>query len=221
MTTNVPQDVVEFEGGKYRLELTEEGYKAFRYGEPWVAANGSKLIGIMATEIAQLRAQRQQGAEPVGDWVMVPEDATNEIICAIEREVQSQCTASGVSEPLHRLDGQYIYAAMLSAAPTPPQANALVAAAYGDAREAWIYDDNLSVIVCKGRPFNSTRYRQVWIVESLHSPADAEAALRERDFAMCMKAAVEAYIAGQEHGRHGKTADLDAIVNSVLGEGGK
>jgi hypothetical protein len=61
--TDITDDVIELENGKYRIELTGEGYKAFRYGEPWPAAQGVKLIGIMANELLR---QRERQAVPDG-----------------------------------------------------------------------------------------------------------------------------------------------------------
>jgi hypothetical protein len=110
--------------------------------------------------------------------------------------------------------GAYINALEHELRAAPPQANALVAAAYRKAAEIVGELENKS----RDNVISSAlKIAKSGILSAI--PADAEAALRERDYAMCMKAAVEAYIAGQEHGRHGKTADLDAIVNSVLGEG--
>lgn len=52
---------VEFESGKYRIELQPTGgYKAFRNGEHWPVAEGSKLTGIMADEIARLRVNSSE-----------------------------------------------------------------------------------------------------------------------------------------------------------------
>ncbi|HAV6077974.1 hypothetical protein [Acinetobacter baumannii] len=58
-----------------------------------------------ACEIDRLRAELEKAkAQAVPDThIVVPR--TREIVVAIEKIVQQQCDASGVQEPLHRLDG--------------------------------------------------------------------------------------------------------------------
>lgn len=58
-----------------------------------------------ACEIDRLRADLEKAkAQAVPDThIVVPR--TREIVVAIEKIVQQQCDASGVQEPLHRLDG--------------------------------------------------------------------------------------------------------------------
>jgi hypothetical protein len=187
MTTNVPQDVLEdallagFE--VFKRPDGSEGIETFDAGEN---------ITDDLLKFLQLRAQRQQGAEPVG--TVGPMPGTQGFTMA---------TFEASKVPV----GTNLYT-------PPPQANALVAAAYRKAAEIVGELENKS----RDNVISSAlKIAKSGILSAI--PADAEAALRERDYAMCMKAAVEAYIAGQEHGRHGKTADLDAIVNSVLGEG--
>jgi hypothetical protein len=89
------------------------------------------------------------------------------------------------------------------------KANALVAAAYRKAAE--IVDKSVDM---------STED----ILSAI--PADAGVALRERDFELCMEVAFHAVKFGAVHGSeiimNGiEDDDLQAIVNSVLGEGGK
>ncbi|HGH3106432.1 TPA: hypothetical protein ACJKZR_003633, partial [Acinetobacter baumannii] len=58
-----------------------------------------------ACEIDRLRADLEKAkaqAVPV-NHIVVPR--TREVVVAIEKIVQQQCDASGVQEPLHRLDG--------------------------------------------------------------------------------------------------------------------
>lgn len=58
-----------------------------------------------ACEIDRLRAELEKAkaqAVPKGS-IVVPR--TREVVVAIENMVQQQCDASGVQEPLHRLDG--------------------------------------------------------------------------------------------------------------------
>ncbi|HHP6393985.1 TPA: hypothetical protein ACSE30_003766 [Acinetobacter baumannii] len=58
-----------------------------------------------AYEIDRLRAELEKAkaqAVPV-NHIVVPR--TREVVVAIEKIVQQQCDASGVKEPLHRLDG--------------------------------------------------------------------------------------------------------------------
>lgn len=58
-----------------------------------------------ACEIDRLRAELEKAkAQAVPEnHIVVPR--TREIVVAIEKIVQQQCDASGVQEPLHRLDG--------------------------------------------------------------------------------------------------------------------
>ncbi|MDC5100173.1 hypothetical protein NRA35_10045 [Acinetobacter baumannii] len=58
-----------------------------------------------ACEIDRLRAELAKAkAQAVPDThIVVPR--TREVVVAIEKIVQQQCDASGVQEPLHRLDG--------------------------------------------------------------------------------------------------------------------
>ncbi|MGQ1479762.1 hypothetical protein ACT4XN_15445 [Acinetobacter baumannii] len=58
-----------------------------------------------ACEIDKLRAELEKAkAQAVPDThIVVPR--TREVVVAIEKIVQQQCDASGVQEPLHRLDG--------------------------------------------------------------------------------------------------------------------
>jgi hypothetical protein len=151
----------------------------------------------------ELRAQHQQGSEPVPVVECYDDGSVNGGLRWIPY--------TGLNHAIEYGDKFYT---------APPQSNALVAAAYRKASE--ICDECVSFKMAEwsspqARPLNHEEIKSR-LLEAIH--ADAEAALRERDFALCMKAAIDAYIAGQEHGRQGKTADLDAIVNSVL-EGGE
>ncbi|OTL30756.1 hypothetical protein B9Y20_09765 [Acinetobacter baumannii] len=58
-----------------------------------------------ACEIDRLRAELEKAkAQAVPEnHIVVPR--TREVVVAIEKIVQQQCDASGVQEPLHRLDG--------------------------------------------------------------------------------------------------------------------
>jgi hypothetical protein len=53
--------VLEFEEGKYRIELYDRGYIAYRHGELWPVANHSKLIYAMALDMEA--AQSRHAAE--------------------------------------------------------------------------------------------------------------------------------------------------------------
>jgi hypothetical protein len=204
MTTNVPQDVIEFEGGKYRLELTDEGYKAFRYGEPWVAANGSKLIGIMATEIAQLRAQRQQGAEPV------LYARSNELAEPILKERQVMLTVQNVPDD--------VYDAPLYRQPpaTPDMAAGMMKAAE---------------IIRSKVDHDKTQISEQWnglcndFADEILSaiPKESADALKEYVSGKCMDVANKVLLWWKlgDPDAVPQENDLKAIVNSVLGEGGK
>lgn len=72
-----------------------------------VAALRECVVAALASTAAALPAGR----------VMVPESATTEIVCAIEREIDEQVTASGMSGVMHRQDGYEVWSAALAAAP--------------------------------------------------------------------------------------------------------
>ena len=65
---------------------------------------------------AALAATPSASAVPDG-WKRVPVVCTNEICCAIEREIDSQLAASGIAGPMHRQDGAEIWNAALAATP--------------------------------------------------------------------------------------------------------
>jgi hypothetical protein len=109
MTTNVPQDVIDDlnEAAKY---ADPDGY------EPVTEAKEFPIVAKFITKYNQLRAQRQQGAEPVPS---VADDLRNYGV-AFSR------------------DGKRIAPTDVYIDTTPPQANALVAAAYKKAADGWV-----------------------------------------------------------------------------------
>lgn len=64
--------------------------------------------------IANLRAQLAGTAAPEY-FKLAPVAATKEIIHAIEATIENQITASGMTEEMHRLDGQYVWDAAIAA----------------------------------------------------------------------------------------------------------
>jgi hypothetical protein len=101
------------------------------------------------------------------------------------------------------------------------KANALVAAAYRKAAE--IVDKSVDMST-EDEIYSFAAEIKQDILSAI--PADAGVALRERDFELCMEVAFHAVKFGAVHGSeiimNGiEDDDLQAIVNSVLGEGGK
>jgi hypothetical protein len=181
MTTNVPQDVIDdFEEAGFPVELMFD----------W----DNRLAKFL-----ELRAQRQQGAEPVA-WV-------NPMVLRLK-----DCGALGGEVAFFQASDR-----CLPLYTTPPQANALVAAAYRDAAE---------LIMPKEGGYVSPKLRHLTAaageVSKLNAeiilnsiPADAEAALRE----VCMKVAEAVDNAAYAPYQRLETKELESIVNSVLGEG--
>jgi hypothetical protein len=190
MTTNVPQDDI-FES-KYFYEVCQY----YRHAKDDGTAGDAfeRLKGF-------IRAQRQQGAEPV------LYARSNELAEPILKERQVMLTVQNVPDD--------IYDAPLYR--SPPQANALVAAAYRKAAETC---ESVASERGSGEAYGAAKVCAEEILAAI--PADAEAALRE----VCMKVALLAVKFGAAHGSgismNGiDSDDLQAIVNSVLGEGGK
>jgi hypothetical protein len=194
--SNVPQDVTNDElrqlwkeaGGEFHGPNIETG-----------TMPESKLLPFLR----QLRAQRQQGSEPVyqrqyivGNWKDVDEEEYNIMAYAYPRRI--------------------VYA-------TPPQSNALVAAAYRKAAE---------LIMPKEGGYVSPKLRHLTDaadeVSKLNAeiilnaiPADAEAALRDYT-ADKIRKALDIMVEQMDCGKEVFSDDDEqAIVNSVLGEGGK
>jgi hypothetical protein len=158
--------------------------------------------------IELLRAQRQQGAEPDGELC----DCTHTV---------NHCTDADNCRVVKKLVayGKATHG-LADTKATPPQANALVAAAYMKAaallRERISPNDAMDE--AEERLYDTLEKAAQIIEEAI--PADAEAALRERDHAMCMRVAYAVRTRCDEV-TVPQTDELEAIVNSVLGEGGK
>jgi hypothetical protein len=202
MTTNVPQDVID-DANAAKAELTYRCAYADMEICPCEAADSDNcheqiVHGIKFTartwgKFAQLRDQRQQGAEPVyqvrekdGTW----SDVDSALYLDFQKEKRTLYT-------------------------TTPQANALVAAAYMKAAEIC---ESVASERGSGEAYGAAKVCAEEILAAI--PADAEAALRERDHAMCMKVAYAVRTRCDEV-TVPQTDELESIVNSVLGEGGK
>jgi hypothetical protein len=188
MTTNVPQD--------------DELLIAMRRILPYIKDPTAYLHAEESIRRAELRAQRQQGAEPVawqffgdGIWWNGYDESLKANIIAAGYQVRE------------------LYA-------TPPQANALVVAAL---KVAAAKLDDLSEGGC-----TADWFRAKCSVLTV-TPADAEAALREVCMKVA-KSAILAGMTEANHectGREDiKRADAESIVNSIIGasdkvEGGK
>jgi hypothetical protein len=209
MTTNVPQDVIEL--------AKQAGFDVDDDGDIWGSENGSLL------RFAELlRAQRQQGAEPV---------YTNTEHGVTMQERNFSYDGNGWIQDNNfdydagwKVTGDFIgddkdqYCQMicdaLNSYTTPPQANALVAAAYRNAAE--ICDECVSFKMAEwsspqARPLNHEEIKSR-LLEAI--PADAEAALREL--------IADAVAAGADNIEGYDLTNIkpwDDVVNSVLGEG--
>jgi hypothetical protein len=89
-------------------------------GEPALSGRAdaakTECIAAILALAASVAAQAGQAAVPEG-FVLVPEDAPTALIVAIEREVESQLDASGISRAdMCRLDGAEIFDALFDAA---------------------------------------------------------------------------------------------------------
>jgi hypothetical protein len=213
MTTNVPQDV---------LKLAEQ---AGLLPEP-LKLYDEEYLGQLVKFAELLRAQRQQVAEPVA-WMhhFIYEDGEPEAVLSHSKEIPAILGGeyTGKTEALYT---------------TPPQANALVAAAYRDAAEL---EETCQLCGGSGDVEHLSNgapdcYLEVGPCHKCNGtgaiPADAEAALREvsEKLAEAIKGAFKDEIASAKHFNLPGVADaLEAFqdtvvtfaVNSVLGEGGK
>jgi hypothetical protein len=210
MTTNVPQDV---------LKLAEQ---AGLLPEP-LKLYDEQYLGQLVKFAELLRAQSQQGAEPV----------------AFE-QVEDCFGEDWTTEPDGRvlLTAQQLhdFAQRVNSTATPPQANnatehpcdLLVAAAYRKAAE--ICDKQAEQdraaheapvgSITRGSPYHegAADAADECMFKILAAiPADAEAALRE----VCMNVAIAVRNAEADTWKTAKLYSLDDVVNSVLGEGGK
>jgi hypothetical protein len=183
MTTYVPQDVLE--------DAVAAGFIVKDNLAIYSPVSAEFSIEAEILRLLELRAQRQQGAEPVAEHVVRSKFGT---MCMFESTAVKK--------------GDKVYTG------TPPQANALVAAAYRDAAEI----ANQFEATCASKkglsPLAAETARLIKEEILAAIPADAEAALRE----VCMKVAEKAIARGITEPY---TVDALAIVNSVLGEGGK
>jgi hypothetical protein len=212
MTTNVPQDVIDdFKEAGFPVELMFDW-------ENRVA------------KFLQLRAQRQQGAEPVAYQYRV----------YYKEEIDpgwglwNECKKDTYGSILESIANGNCSIQVRELYTTPPQANnatehpcdLLVATAYRKAAEICDKQAELDRAaheapagsITRGSPYHegAADAADECMFKILAAiPADAEAALRE----VCMKVAEAVDNKWQDAHRAPKS--LEAIVNSVLGEGGK
>jgi hypothetical protein len=180
MTTNVPQDVIELAKQAGLLEAIDDCWlERGDYDKP------------LAKFAELLRAQRQQGAEPVA-WLVKFSDRTKLVSFTKEQTDYLAMHGSAQVTPLYT---------------TPPQANALVATAYRKAAETC---ESVASERGSGEAYGAAKVCAEEILAAI--PADAEAALRE----VCMK--VARTVADEDDYIE---PELQEIVNSVLGESGK
>jgi hypothetical protein len=131
MTTNVPQDLIKVQN--LRMDLAQTMREAATLDDAFRALN----------QFIENRDQRQQGAEPDGEWVMVPREPTSEMINAANYGYENGEVIGPVS----------MYAAMLSAAPAPalctPEEAADLACelGYGSGGCFVLSDDELAAII--------------------------------------------------------------------------
>jgi hypothetical protein len=206
MTTNVPQDVID----QLRLDVNHNR----------CTFSTATALATLVEAYELLRAQREQGAEPVAPYCYavvaygnVQQTAKREDVAFEMAEKASDNCIDGVVE-------------VVTLYTTPPQANALVAAAYRKAAEICDKQAELDRAaheapagsITRGSPYHegAADAADECMFKILAAiPADAEAALRE----VCMKVAEAVDNKWQDAHRAPKS--LEAIVNSVLGEGGK
>jgi hypothetical protein len=228
MTTNVPQDVMENTHKPDLIEKLSGLARSIEVCEGWRPT-------CIDEAIAQLRAQRQQGAEPVGAAVASPDDPgftiasfeasdvpagtmlftqqhpvreSGEAVAYLDYNGELKPTRHGI---ITMKKGDNLYT-------TPPQSNALVAAAYRKAAETVtgmaIFSAALSSLK---KPMTEAILAAI--------PTDAEAALREVLHKACEAVATRVLAAALKHdyavGDIFVQSVIKTEINSVLGEGGK
>jgi hypothetical protein len=195
MTTNLPQDDI-FESKDFY-----EVCQLYRHAKD--NADAAKAFEILKDFI---RTQRQQGSEPDGELC----DCTHTV---------NHCTDADNCRVVKKLIayGKATHGIADTKA-TPPQANALVAAAYRKAAE--ICEGNAIAwakvpVTMDDMPYPCDVSKECKDLIIAAIPADAEAALRE----LCMKVATAVRM--QALSGPIERDEIEAIVNSVLGDGGK
>jgi hypothetical protein len=203
--SNVPQDVID---DAVAAKLLMRGYLG-ELVSPWKEDTD---LSEYLMKFLQLRAQRQQGSEPVyqmqavdGHWVTLDKEHYEGVVNDTTFQTRILYTA------------------------TPDMVAGLVMAAEICEQEA---EGSFSiakskVVTANGRDtHNAAGFGAKNCAALIRSaiPADGEAALRERDFEMCMKVADEVYT---QIATSVTASKIPAIVNSIIGasrdkaEGGK
>jgi hypothetical protein len=217
--SNVPQDVMENTHKPDLIEKLSGLAKSIEVCEGWRPT-------CIDEAIAQLRAQRQQGSEPVA-WAVesIGNPDTN-----YGRVKSFETLAEAKQRAKELYDAGFEDIKVHELYTTPPQSNALVAAAYRQAAD--VLEERAKqwdAIEGHGASYaGELRHMQKRILEAI--PADAEAALRE----VCMEVAeseptcqtcngngVIGGMLAQGNGEHYYDSQdcPDCNVNSVLGEG--
>jgi hypothetical protein len=197
MTTNVPQDVESLILGADDLISRREAITSIdEYAKRW---NGEIVDPVTIRRILkELRAQRQQGAEPVPIYQYTENELGGGFV------QWNDCKESTMKAMAEKgISTRIVYT-------TPPQANAIVAAFGRKAAE-----------IVEAAVDGAYRHNEAFgmYVEDLARdiknaiPADAEAVLRR----LLKRAATEALCKVPDISF--ESTDVDEIVNSLLGEG--
>jgi hypothetical protein len=236
MTTNVPNDVIDDlnEAAKY---ADPDGY------EPVTEAKEFPIVAKFITKYNQLRAQRQQGAEPVAwdaeaferldqfdsnKWVVhKPEGAPYAGIRTKDGRTIAG-TSSGLSDEhaqeicANQQNREYIKVLLKKITDlqrqiesTPPQVNALVAAAYRKAAEIC---ESVASERGSGEAYGAAKVCAEEILAAI--PKESADALREYVRGKCMEVANDINGFMEDYAQLSEENLLER-VNSVLGEGGK
>ena len=122
--------IVEFENGKYAIEVSDNGnVRLLRHGEPWATAPMySKMLIAIAYEVEALRKQQESGetwqaalqsqVSNTDGWVMVPVEPTQAMCNAAKIEARDWQNSGNI---WHAMMWLRIYKRMIAAAPKAPQ----------------------------------------------------------------------------------------------------
>jgi hypothetical protein len=97
--------VLEFEEGKYRIELYDRGYIAYRHGELWPVANHSKLIYAMALDMEAAQSRHAAEREALEKRIDDLDESESQLIT--ERDC-AESWADGLAAAIGKYFGQDI-----------------------------------------------------------------------------------------------------------------